>query len=302
MNRIVLKKTSLFTALVLLVLLLTQFVRQLSANNHPAMEALSPEKVNLALRRTAHHLLSELGDTTSRIPPVQQTAQNVWLIRLEHTFNYDRLPTLLQSSFELHGIKDNYDVAVLRCNDGELQLGYNYLDFLQYQEVPCGGREISAGCYNLQVTFPALAKKEAIFPLWSWMLFFGSAAGLLFWVFYQKKRPKPNTEEQSPVPVATEGLRFGQCCLDVANQVLTCGTTRYQLTYREAKLLHLFASRPNQLLERDFILQNVWADEGILVSRSVDVFVSRLRKMLRTDPSVEITAVHGVGYRLMERE
>lgn len=63
-------------------------------------------------------------------------------------------------------------------------------------------------------------------------------------------------------------------------------------------MLCLFASSPNQLLERDFILQQVWADEGVLVGRSVDMFVSRLRKKLALDPSIGIVAVHGVGYRL----
>ena len=70
------------------------------------------------------------------------------------------------------------------------------------------------------------------------------------------------------------------------------------LTFRETKLLRLFATNPDRLLERDVILRQVWADEGVLVGRSVDVFVSRLRKKLAADPSVGIAAVHGVGYRL----
>ena len=73
---------------------------------------------------------------------------------------------------------------------------------------------------------------------------------------------------------------------------------RFQLTYREAKLLHLFVKNQNQLLERSFILENVWADEGIQVGRSIDMFVSRLRKFLRADPTLRLVAVHGVGYRL----
>jgi DNA-binding response OmpR family regulator len=52
------------------------------------------------------------------------------------------------------------------------------------------------------------------------------------------------------------------------------------------------------VLERNFIIENVWADEGVLVGRSVDMFVSRLRKLLRDDPSIKLVAVHGVGYRM----
>ncbi|MEQ1745508.1 MAG: winged helix-turn-helix domain-containing protein [Saprospiraceae bacterium] len=93
-------------------------------------------------------------------------------------------------------------------------------------------------------------------------------------------------------------LSFGNSRLDSTNQLLVCGSTRHELTCREAKLLHMFATQPDQLLKRGHILQQVWADEGILVARSVDVFASRLHKLLRNDPSVRIVAVHGVGYRL----
>ena len=64
------------------------------------------------------------------------------------------------------------------------------------------------------------------------------------------------------------------------------------------KLLAFFARHPDQVLQRDEILQQVWADEGVLVGRSLDMFVSRLRKKLAGDPTVSIVAVHGVGYRL----
>lgn len=51
-------------------------------------------------------------------------------------------------------------------------------------------------------------------------------------------------------------------------------------------------------MERDSIIQQVWADEGVLVGRSVDVFVSRLRKKLADDTSVVLAVVHGIGYRM----
>ena len=91
---------------------------------------------------------------------------------------------------------------------------------------------------------------------------------------------------------------MGNVAFDRANQSVSVAGVTYSLTYRETKLLHLFLNHPNQLLERDFILKSVWEDEGIFVGRSVDVFVSRLRKFLHPDPTVRIVAVHGVGYRL----
>ncbi|MBK8554245.1 MAG: winged helix-turn-helix domain-containing protein [Lewinellaceae bacterium] len=63
-------------------------------------------------------------------------------------------------------------------------------------------------------------------------------------------------------------------------------------------MLAYFVGKPNQILPREQILQDVWEDEGIMVGRSLDVFVSRLRKLLQDDDSIKIMSVHGIGYRL----
>jgi DNA-binding response OmpR family regulator len=91
---------------------------------------------------------------------------------------------------------------------------------------------------------------------------------------------------------------LGNSRLDISGQTLLCGGEYLSLTFRETKLLRLFSENPNQLLEREFIISKVWADEGVLVGRSLDVFVSRLRKKLTGDPSLAIVTVHGVGYKL----
>lgn len=249
-------------------------------------------KINLALRRTAHHLLREAGDSTGTIAPVTQMDAHTWLIRLERSFSYDRLPALLQESFEVHGIQSGYDVAVLRCSDGALFLGYNAQDYAKNQGIPCGGRDIEADCWNLQVIF----EKPSETPMhWAWLT--GSGLFVLGLLFSRNKR-RDMPDNVANISLENQGVMFGKSRLDMAEQTLFCGNERHALTYREAKLLHLFVSQPNQLLERGQILQQVWADEGVLVGRSVDMFVSRLRKHLRADPSVRIVAVHGVGYRL----
>lgn len=288
-----------FALLFLMGLLLMQFVWRVSATDG-AKADLAPEKVNLALRRTAHYLLAVAGDSTSRIPPVRQTGHNGWLIRLDPSFNYDTLPALLQASFDLHGIHENYDVAILRCSDGELQLGYSYFDFAHNKEAPCGGRALAVDCYNLQVTFPERVKKKEGTAAPGWTFAFAGLLAVAFFVLKRRDRPTPDAATTRTATTAeTDWLHFGNSRLHVANHRLMCGDdTTVQLTYREAKLLQLFANHPNQLLQRNFIIENVWADEGILVGRSVDMFVSRLRKKLQADPLLGIVAVHGLGYRL----
>jgi hypothetical protein len=294
MNSSTWKKIAGFTALLVMSTLLMQFVWRV-AEKGKDVPVFSPDKVNLALRRTAEVLLRAAGDSISQIPPVEQIKDNVWLLRLVHTLDYDRLPAVLQASFDVHGISCAYDVAVLRCVDGTLQLGYNFIDYSQNKITPCSGRAFPTDCYNLKVTLDLGVPQQKDLPL-SWWFFGGGMAIMLFGIS-RKWHPTPENIQQ-PIQIKTNWLHFGHSRLDIANQLLVCESTNHHLTYREAKLLHLFAQRPNQVLERSFILDNVWADEGILVGRSVDMFVSRLRKMLRDDPSVLLVAVHGVGYRM----
>jgi DNA-binding response OmpR family regulator len=70
------------------------------------------------------------------------------------------------------------------------------------------------------------------------------------------------------------------------------------ITQREADLLRLFCTHCDQVLRREDILRRIWGDDDYFMGRSLDVFISRLRKYLREDPRLEIQNVHGVGFRL----
>ncbi len=257
------------------------------------------EKANLALRRTAHHLLIANGDSISQIPPVRQVSASTFSIKVDHLFDYEKLPDLLKQSLEMQGITEGYNVAVTKCGTEVLQLGYNFQDLNQKGGIPCQGRQREEGCYDVQVSFimaPPVAQGSGSW----WLLPFGGAlAGLWFiaWKRSRSKDPTVNASEILIAPAAT-GIGFGNSILDTQNQTLISDTATHNLTYRETKLLNLFVTHSNQILERDFILKSVWEDEGVIVGRSVDVFVSRLRKLLINDPKVKITAVHSIGYKM----
>lgn len=255
---------------------------------------LPSDNINLALRRTADGLLRLSGDSTSRIPAIEKYSPNIWRVRLEQPFDYDQLPAMLQSSLDLYGIREPYQVAVRRCEDDIIDLGYHQQDVNNTNPVACGGRDMPEGCHFIEVAFVNSAAGTS-FPIGKTMLavlLLGGMAG--YWYFSRKKTAPAGPE----ATVDTDWLPFGNSHLDVAGQVLLSGGVRQTLTFRETKLLRLFATNPGRLLEREYVLREVWADEGVLVGRSVDVFVSRLRKKLAADPSVGIVAVHGVGYRL----
>lgn len=256
------------------------------------LKELSPEKVNLALRRTADGLLIQSGDSTSRIPVVEQIKSNVWRLQLNQAFIYEQLPFLLQSSLDLYEIDRPYEVAIRRCEDATIDLGFHQSDYLNTGRVPCAGREFPETCHYIEITFLNESKQKTLWTAKSGILLLLLSSAIGFWFFRKQKSQTPAASGEP------ELLEFGNSRLDVAGQFLIHGDERQSLTFRETKLLKLFAAHPDQLLERDFILKQVWADEGVLVGRSIDMFVSRLRKKLAADSSVSITAVHGVGYRL----
>ncbi|WP_353721592.1 winged helix-turn-helix domain-containing protein [Dyadobacter sp. 676] len=252
------------------------------------------ENVNLALRRTVHLLLLANSDSTSKIEPVSQSDAGTFSVRINHALDYDKLPPLLQQSLEAYRIERPYNVALLDCETGTLRLGYQFFDLGRPGGVPCAGRAKDKSCYTLQIRFVPEAPRPTSN---TWLLIsFGGTLAALGFIAWNRSRHK---NIQTPVqPVSGARLAFGHSWLDTGNQLLYNTEATQALTFREAKLLALFARNVNQVLERDFILKSVWEDEGVTVGRSVDVFVSRLRKLLAPDPLVKITAVHGIGYKM----
>lgn len=296
------KRWLLLPAWLLLVFLALTALRQQAPEDIQARQF--SQKVNLALRYTGDRLLRMEGDSSSRIPAVRQSAHNEWLLRLERRFNYDSLPNLLQTAFQKHGVAGDYQVAVLNCTNGDLMLGYDFSTLQPGSPAACGGRDLEAVCLNIQVVFPNIAAFEPSRWPYVWAVLVGLSGLVLLW-FYQKgfrfsrvKGPQALEVGTAVLAESNEANRLSQTVFDPANQTVHVAGHPKALTYREAKLLQLFIAHPNELLSRDHILKAVWEDEGILVGRSVDVFVSRLRKILKEDESLQLVNVHGVGYRL----
>ena len=72
-----------------------------------------------------------------------------------------------------------------------------------------------------------------------------------------------------------------------------------ELTFREAEVLRYLAERPNQIIRREELLKAIWGDDDYFMGRSLDVFVSRLRKYLAQDTALKIEGIHSVGFRFV---
>lgn len=92
---------------------------------------------------------------------------------------------------------------------------------------------------------------------------------------------------------------IGKFTFDYPRQILRIDKTEQKLTPKESDLLRLLCLHENQILPRNTALRKIWGDENYFSGRSMDVFVSKLRKYLKADPRVEIMGVHGKGFRLV---
>ena len=91
---------------------------------------------------------------------------------------------------------------------------------------------------------------------------------------------------------------LGKFLFDVKDQCLLLGREVISLTDKECKILELLNKNFGELIPRETLMQKVWIDDGVITGRSLDMFVSKLRKKLSSDPELRITNVHGKGYKL----
>ncbi|HEX2846242.1 MAG TPA: response regulator transcription factor [Chitinophagaceae bacterium] len=104
------------------------------------------------------------------------------------------------------------------------------------------------------------------------------------------------------VAESAQTIKIGDFSFYPAELKLVGEKDTVSLTQREAELLEFLCLHPNKVLKREEILSNVWGKNDFFLGRSMDVFMTRLRKLLSIEPSVTIETIHGVGYRFTMSE
>lgn len=107
------------------------------------------------------------------------------------------------------------------------------------------------------------------------------------------KRSSGDEEKQQ------DQFKIGKYEFDYTAQVIKKGNTQQKVSTKEAELLRLLCLKKNEVLTREEALLSIWHDDNYFNGRSMDVFLSKLRKYLKDDPKVEIINVHGRGYKLL---
>ncbi len=93
--------------------------------------------------------------------------------------------------------------------------------------------------------------------------------------------------------------KIGIYTFDPLKQLLECGDQTIKLTTKESELLDLLCRQGKDILERNYALKAIWIDDNYFNARSMDVYITRLRKYLKKDPTVKILNIHGRGYKLL---
>lgn len=245
------------------------------------------------LRRIGHELLLQSGDSTSRVLPVKKIAENEYQIRFENnlTFQPDSLVNTTRRLLAKDPLARDYVVNVLNCSNASVAFAYAISKNEKNTIVACSGREQPTACYMINIKFEP---KGILIAKNGYLL--GSLPLLAFVGFIFLRSVKPRralTDVQS-----TSIFSLGSVLFDAKNRKLIINGKTIDLTGTETRVLLIFALSPNETIERSRLQKEIWEDEGVIVGRSLDMFISKLRKKLEFDPNIKIVVVRGKGYKL----
>ena len=253
-----------------------------------------PEKhLEVVLRDLGHQLLLTAKDSSSRVMPVKKLNENTYQISFQHDFGFisDTLINLVQRTFQKNALAKDYIVNLRHCKQNETVFAFE-INNQTGDVTPCRGRTLEVGCYVIEIellkknTFNSFLLLLLIIPL-----------GFVGYYMKDKFRKK---EEAASIPDNTDYIQLGNFRFYAGNNVLKNEKESITLSEKETKALKIFSENINQIVEREKLMKEIWEDEGIVViSRNVDVLVSKLRKKLSDDNSIKFINVHGRGYKFI---
>jgi hypothetical protein len=268
------------------------------------------ERTVAALRVIGHELLLAAGDSTSRVLPIEKEGDR-YQIQFASTFSFDPqfLSLIVDSTLKKRRIASSYLVEVKNCDSAKVVYSYEVDEKNEENFSTCKGRVQPEGCYLLLIRVISTvdsnmalvanktkvsaglndAKHHAVF---SSVIFYSVFVGFLICFIVVLRRRKKTVQKGEHL------IKIGSYLFDRKNMTLLKGKDKQELTGKETDLLQLLFLHRNSTVDRDLILKTVWSDEGDYIGRTLDVYISKLRKKLEADPTISIVNIRGVGYRM----
>jgi len=250
------------------------------------------ELVKIALRDVGNKLLLADQDSTSLILPVQKIEESKFQLSFERelTIYPDTLVKVVQESFQKANLPSHYQLEVKQCKD--MEVAYSFLQNANVEKsiVPCNGRTIPQKCYTIEVRFLEKTTTSSSKIIWIVLM---SISIISAFVFFPKRR-----KTKQPHSTMENGIPLGRFQFFPDENKLMVKAVEISLSKKEVELLTLFVANPNKIIKREELSKRVWEDHGVFVGRSLDTYISKLRKKLSDDESIKLTNVHGIGYML----
>jgi hypothetical protein len=269
-----------------------------SQQNFGAYTEINEGNIEVVMRMIGHQILLNAGDSTSRVWPIEKEGNRYRILfESEFLFQPNQLVATIDSVVKSNNIASGYLVEIEDCKTDQVVHSYKIGYTNRMDIIPCGPRAQPTGSYSILFTIlntgglkasTSSAKSPQYSTLASLsLIILGIGYGIFIWMRRSRAKYDPDM------------IIIGKYAFDKRNMLLSHNNQTVDLTSKEAELLFLLYSSANTTLERDHILSQVWGDQGDYIGRTLDVFISKLRKKLESDPDIKIANIRGVGYRLV---
>lgn len=249
------------------------------------------QRIKISIREAGNSMLLSQGDSTSIVLPIEKVATNKYVLRFKnnHSFDPNTIVTAVKESFANDHMPLQYIVQVIQCTDNKVAYSYEIHQQEEKTIIPCSGRVLPTACYLFEFQFLESSKPKRGGVLWFLLII----PVLLVVILSLRKRKNRN------VPLQTESYnRIGSFKFYPSENKLVKETEEFALTKKECEILSLLITQPNQVISRDVLTKRIWEDNGVIVGRSLDTYISKLRKKLASDTAIKIINIHGIGYKL----
>ncbi|CAL2057160.1 Transcriptional regulator [Tenacibaculum sp. 190524A05c] len=250
------------------------------------------EKVKVSLRNVGHQLLLSQKDSTSLVLPVQQLQEDQYKMSFQNNLQIEpsELVTIINSNFKKADLPAKYRVEVKNCASEEIAYSFEMILNEEKSIIPCSGRNLPNSCYVITVHFIS-EKGKGLTPIYIFVsLLFTLLIVIVVW-YLNRKTEKLNSQDSGT-------QKLGAFLFYPDQNKLVKQAVEIPLSKKECEILSIFISRPNEIIKREELTKKVWEDNGVFVGRSLDTYISKIRKKIKEDTSIRLTNVHGVGYKL----
>jgi hypothetical protein len=250
--------------------------------------AIEHNREEVILRKIGHEILLLSNDTNSLVRPILHE-DDKYRIQFESEFSFlpDDLIKTIDTIVKTSLPYINYIVQVEDCETNQVIYSYEIDLFPPYRnEIPCKTREQPIDCYEIVIQFIPSAQKNISYKFLIALIVIVIVS---IGVYFFRKEPATNPGS----------IKIGAYLYDPKRMTLTLVNDSIELTSKESELLNLLYESVNDTVDRETILNKVWGDEGDYVGRTLDVYVSKLRKKLENDSSIQLKNIRGIGYKLI---